>query len=99
MTNADMTKFVKLMTGLGILYGKPMSEQLIDIYWQALQSFSFSAVKEAFNAHVRNPDTGQYLPKPADVVRYVEGTGATQALQAWSQVIRTIRSVGCYDSV
>jgi hypothetical protein len=96
MTHMDMTEFVKLMTSLGILYGKPMSEQLIDIYWQALQAFSF---REAFNAHVRNPDTGQYLPKPADVVRYIEGSGITQALQAWSQVVRTIRSVGCYESV
>ena len=99
MTHADMTEFVKLMTGLGVLYAKPMSEHLIDIYWQALKNFSFAGVKEALNAHVRNPDTGQYLPKPADVVRYLEGAGQTQALQAWSQVVRTIRAVGCYESV
>jgi hypothetical protein len=99
MTHNEMPEFVKLMTGLGMLYGKPMNEFLIDIYWQALQMFTFEAVKTALQTHVQNPDAGQYLPKPADVVRYLEGSSHTQALQAWSLVARAIRTIGCYESV
>lgn len=95
----EMAEFAKLMTGLGMLYGKPMNEPLIDIYWHTLLSFDFKSIKEALQAHVKNPDTGQFLPKPADVVRYLEGSSESQALRAWSVVISTVRAVGRYESV
>lgn len=99
MQTNDMPNFLILMTGLGALYGKPINEPLVDIYWRALQRFDFASVKEAFQAHVDNPDSGQYMPKPADVVRYLEGSSRTQALQAWSRVVKAIGSIGSYQSV
>lgn len=95
----DMPDFLNLMTGLGALYGKPMNEPLIEIYWRALSRFDFAAVKEALQAHIDNPDAGQYMPKPADVVRYLEGSSQTQALQSWSRVVKAIGQIGCYRSL
>jgi hypothetical protein len=99
MLTPDLPAFHRLMKGLGVLYSKPMHEPLLEIYWRALERFDFASVKTALHAHVGNPDTGQFLPKPADVVRYVEGNRATQGLRAWSFVEHAIQSIGGYRSV
>ena len=99
MLTTDMPDFINLMTGLCVIYGKSMNKALADIYWRALQRFDLPAIKDAFQAHVDNPDTGQFMPKPAEVVKYLEGSTSTQAMQAWTRVERAIGSVGSYRSV
>lgn len=46
-----------------------------------------------------NSDVGQYMPKPADIIRYLEGNSETKALGAWSKVESAIRHVGIYENV
>ncbi len=99
MNQADLDEFTQWLTELCVLYKMPVSERLIDLYWEVLACFPFAEVKAAFKAHLSNPDTGQFMPKPADVIRYLQGGSQTQALQAWSKVATTIRSVGGYTSV
>lgn len=99
MTSNNEPEFLELMAQIGHLYGKAINETLFDIYWKALESFDFAAVKRAFQTHINNPDTGQYMPKPADIIRYLHGTTQTQALHAWSQVLEAIQRVGAYESV
>lgn len=99
MLASDMPNFLIQMTKLGALYSKPINEPLVDLYWRALKRFDFPAVEEALQAHIDNPDSGQYMPKPADVIRYLEGGSHTQALQAWSRVVKTIGNIGSYSSV
>ncbi len=84
---------------IGELYGKAISEILTDLYWQSLKGFEWQDVKQAFEAHIHNPDTGQYFPKPADLVRFIEGSGETKALQAWAKVEKAITHVGAYQSI
>lgn len=95
----EMPHFSKLMTQLAVVYSKPMDPVLIEIYWQALKAFDFKAVEAAMLAHIGNPDVGQFMPKPADVVRFLKGSSQTQALQAWSLVLKTIQRVGHYPTV
>ncbi len=99
MKSSDRPDFLRLMASLGTLYGKAMDKPLVAMYWAALQCFELPAVKRALEAHVKHPDTGQYMPKPADIVRHLEGSSCTQALLAWSSVTRAIREVGGYSSV
>lgn len=99
MHKDDMPAFLKLMMGIGHLYDKDMDEHLIDLYWLTLRQFSFQEVKHALEAHVLNPDIGQFLPKPADIVRYLQGSSQTQAMKAWTKVYRAIGQVGSYDTV
>jgi len=99
MHTADMNKFAQLITTIGELYGKSISKPLMEIYWQALKRFELSDLQRALQAHANNPDSGQFLPKPADVVRYIEGSGETKALQAWAKVEKAISHVGSYQSI
>jgi hypothetical protein len=99
MQNQHRKAFASLMTGIGELYGRSISPELISIYWDGLRDFDFEDVKAAINLHVRNPDTGQFMPKIADVVKFIEGNSATKAMRAWQVVLDTVRLVGTYQSV
>lgn len=99
MQTDDMPNFSAMLIGIGSLYGKTISELLTDIYWQSLEGFEFADVLSAFQRHIQNPDCGQYFPKPADIIRLIEGSGETKALQAWARVERAISQVGAYRSV
>ena len=99
MKPTDITQFAMLMAGLGKLYGKTISEDLSELYWNSLQAFSWEEINRAVKRHVNNPDTGQFMPKPADITRHIIGSAENMALRAWSKVNSSIRSVGGYDSV
>ncbi|WP_051305070.1 DUF6475 domain-containing protein [Chitinilyticum litopenaei] len=99
MTPHDQAHFFELMGGICELYGKVASPQFMAIYWSALQQYELADIRRAFNAHALNPDTGQFMPKPADVVRYVDGGSQTRAAKAWAKVDKAMRCVGGGDSV
>jgi hypothetical protein len=99
MNAGDLTQFTQVLTSVCVLYGKPVSEMLIELYWLSLQRFELVEVKAAFQAHIGNPDTGQFMPKPADIVRYLEGDSQTKALLAWSKVTEAMHRIGGGTSV
>ncbi len=99
MIKQDLTKFAALIVGIGEIYGKAFTAVTIETYWNVLQSFEFAAVKQAVYLHLGNVDTGKYLPKPADLILAIQGSSATQALQAWSKVIKAAQQVGSYTSL
>ena len=99
MKKPDLPKFAVLMMSIGELYGKAISQPITELYWQILERFQWEDVEQALQAHLQNPDTGQYFPKPADVVRFIEGSGETKALQAWSKIEQAIHRVGRYQSL
>jgi len=99
MQQSDLQNFGKWMALLGELHGKAISAPLAEVYWQALEDFEWEDVDLALQAHVNNPDCGQYFPKPADIIRFIEGTSETKALKAWSKVIEAIQRVGRYQSL
>jgi hypothetical protein len=81
------------------LYSKNITKDVLTIYWSALKRYTIEDVKHALNVHVQNPDAGQFLPKPADLIKILDGSAETVALQAWSKAEKAIRSVGPYQSV
>jgi hypothetical protein len=99
MQPCEQDAFGELLTGIGLLYGKILHEAVLAIWWQALKHCAFNEVRAALNAHVANPDKGQFMPKPADVMAYLQGSTESQALQAWAQVAEAIRDFGAYTSV
>ena len=99
MQNHNLIEFTATLIKIGELYGKAISEILTDLYWQSLKGFEWQDVKQAFEAHIHNPDNGQYFPKPADLVRFIEGSGETKALQAWAKVEKAVTHVGAYQSI
>ncbi len=99
MNRNDSFRFAKALVALAEYYGRELSEGVIDLYRQGLQSYDIETIEHAIGAHLQNPDTGQWMPKIADIVRMIEGTTQDAAALAWAKVMRAVGSVGQYQSL
>jgi len=99
MQSSDFDKFDSMMQAVAGIYGRDLSPGVMSLYWRALQQYDISAISEALNRHVQNPDNGQFMPKPADINRMLGGTTQDAALVAWTKVDRAVRGVGTYADV
>lgn len=99
MRDADRRRFAAAMTAVAELYGRTMSDALLEIYWRALSRYELDAIEQALARHALNPDHGQFMPKPADLIRVLEGGGVGRAALAWTQVAKAVRCIGGYESV
>lgn len=99
MNKSDFNEFTTLINAVSDFYGKSVSEIALSLWWNALKHFDLSAIREALSAHVRNPDNGQFMPKPADIIRLLGGTTTDSAMLAWSKVDKAVREVGTYRDI
>lgn len=99
MTPSDYPAFIEIWSLVGEVYGKQPSDGALKLIFEALQRFDLEQIKQGLTAHINDPKHGDFAPKPADIVRHIEGDGDSRALAAWSAVDRAIRSVGPYESV
>lgn len=99
MRHEDKPDFAGLMVSIGEYYGREISDGLIGMYWQGLQHYDLAAVRDALNRHVANPDSGQFMPKIADIAKMLGGTTQDSALRAWAKVDQAVRRVGTYRDV
>ncbi|OWT62005.1 DUF6475 domain-containing protein [Candidimonas nitroreducens] len=99
MTESDKKQFYTLMGNVYAFYRQDTSSFALGVWWEAMKSFDFAAVADALNRHCVNPDSGQFMPKPADVVKMLRGSTLDGAMMAWSKVDKAIRQVGTYASV
>lgn len=99
MNNNDKPKFAEIITGVAELYGKDISAAAASIWFNSLKEYHIDSLAKAFSVHVTNPDNGQFFPKPADIIRSIEGTSQDASFVAWTKVDETIRTIGPYQSV
>lgn len=99
MQQDEMAKFAGLMNGVAEYYGKGMSKQIISIYWRSLANDSYRDVSSAFTRHMSDPDTGQFMPKIADIRKYIDGNKESQSMGAWTKLDKAIRKIGPWQSV
>lgn len=99
MTPVDRSEFAAILAAVYDLYRAAFSDTVIAIWWAALERYPVEAVREALSRHVQNPDEGRFLPKPADVVRELQGTRSDASLAAWTRVADALRYVGPWMSV
>ena len=99
MVDHELPEFAKTLTAVADYYGKELAESVIDVWWNGLREYDLAAVQKAMWAHVRNPDTGQFMPKIADVAKLTQGRTDDQAAVAWSKVDQAVRRVGTYQCV
>lgn len=99
LRNADRDRFITMLAHVAAVYGRDMTPGVIELYWAALEPYDLAAVRQAFDRHVKNPDSGQFMPKPADLIRMLGGTTQDAALLAWAKVERAVRRVGGYSTV
>lgn len=94
MKPEQFDEFCELLDLVSEQYSKALSDGAKTLYWQGLVDFDLAAVREALYRHVRNPDTGMFMPKIADVVKMLQGSTQDSALNAWAKVDKAIRRVG-----
>ena len=99
MNSNNKREFAEMMISLCEYYSRTASDSIIEMYWQGLARYDIQAVREAFNRHVANPDSGQFIPKIADVAKMLGGTSQDAALQAWAKVDKAVRGIGTYSDV
>lgn len=100
MQATDERRFDMLLEAVYAFYGKDLSEFTVSVWWNAMRPFDLHAVKDAFGRHAANPDTGRFLPFPADILALLGGGRSIDVAQAaWSKVNHALRSVGPYQSV
>lgn len=99
MHQDEYDDFSNMLEAVSEYHGKKLTPGVIAIYWQGLRDLDLAAVRHALNAHVQNPDSGQFMPKIADIRRMLGGTTQDSALRAWVKVDRAVRGVGTYASV
>lgn len=99
MQTEDFQRFHEGIAGVMGFYGKSVSSFALDVWWTALKGFDLPAVVDAFNRHLANPDAGQFPPKPADIIRMLQGSTQDSALRAWAKVDKAVRQIGTYCDV
>lgn len=99
MTPSDKKLLLAMLPDVCAFYRQDFSKFLGGVWIAAMEAYTFDEVKQAIERHTMNPDSGQFMPKPADVVKMLGGTSIDVAMQAWSRVERAIRSIGQYQSV
>ena len=99
MKDHDKPKFSALLSDALAFYGKDVSSFALTVWWQACQPFTFEQVSKALTAHALDPERGHFPPKPADLVRVLQGTHTDRSLFAWGKLYGAMASVGAYQSV
>lgn len=99
MLTKDRKDFFATLIGVADYYGKELAETTLELYWDGLKQYDLPAVQRALRAHTQNPDSGQFMPKIADVTKMLQGRTADQAALAWSKVDTAVRQVGTYADV
>lgn len=106
MQDQDKAEFRDMMMAAGEVYGREITKPLLQMYFAALSQFGMDQVQGAMMAHMQNPDSGQFFPKPADFIRQMSGTSKQQeaaiedkASMAWACIERDIRRIGSYGTL
>lgn len=99
MIPADRERFGRLIADVLGFYGQTPSVFALGVWWQACQAYDLDAVQAAFGRHAMDPERGQWPPKPADLVRQMQGSADDRAALAWSLVLGACSRVGAYADV
>ncbi len=99
MNPQDRKQFANMLADVMDYYGKPCPEFVMNVWWQACQSFSLEQISKALTAHATDPERGQFPPKVADMIRVISGTHTDRAMLAWGKTHEAMSSVGAYQDV
>lgn len=99
MQRTDFPRFTTALIAVAELFNKELSEAAIAMWWKLLEGYEIEQITRALHACVSNPDNGQFMPKPADVIRVLQGTSTDRSFLAWGHVLGAMSAVGAYQNV
>lgn len=95
MLHTDKPAFAAIMLKTWRFYGKTADPETAADWYDILESYPLDAVASAFRRHLTDTERGQYLPKPADVIRFLDGAQADDGRpggdEAWGMLLRLVR--------
>jgi hypothetical protein len=93
--STDKPIFGMLVAKTWRFYGKTPSGDEVADWFELLEGFDLDDVATALKRHLTDPDRGQYLPKPADIIRHLSTApgddGHPGADEAWGLLVRLIQ--------
>lgn len=93
----DFKPFMAMLTVVADTYGQPrLSEGAAKLYFRVLSGYTLEEVSKAVTEHLK---ISSFMPKPADIIRILEGTAEDRGSLSWWHVVRAIRKHGRYTSV
>ncbi len=99
MTKEEKARILTALLGMAEVYGRTLSEVTQRLYLAVLDGYECQDVVQAFMRHIEDPEHGQFMPKPADIVRQIRGDPEGEAHQAWAKLMWAVRDHGSYASV
>lgn len=83
-------EFTALLATAVAVYGKTITTGMADLYFSALQQYDLAVVRDGLSRHLQDPAAGQYMPKPADIIRQIQAShhdGRPESDEAWSMAV------------
>lgn len=88
MIEVDFAPFTRMLDTVYALHGKSLNAEAKALFFRAMSQFPLPMVRAALDGHVRDPERGQYAPKPADLMAQIVGKAQTDgrpgADEAWA---------------
>jgi len=99
MKDTDREMFYTTWAGAWETCGKSVTKGMLKFAFECLKQYDLEDIQRAVILHTQDPDHGQFAPKPADIIRQIEGGGDERSLGAFSMVDRAIRQVGSWRTL
>lgn len=106
MIENDGNKFRELITAINVTYGEDFTEPQILLWWNLFKPHSIETFEQAVYQHMACPDAGMFAPKPANLMKFINGTSKQneQAIDdkaeiAWHVIEGEIRRIGSHTSL
>lgn len=99
MRDEEKREFMEVITATMDVYGRDVSKGMLQMYWAALKDYSINEIKIGLTRCIKSTESGQFHPKPSDIIRMIEGAASDRGMLAWSKVFEAIKRVGHYRSV
>lgn len=99
MDNSDKKEFARQMMIISEIYDKPVSTEKLQIYFSTLSKYTIKQVVIGIEKHMQDVESGQYFPKPANIIKHIEGEKSNindMAEIAWLEVENAIRMIGAH---
>lgn len=95
MREQDLDPFLTMLDDVASLlnHGKTLTSGHKSMFFRALSKHSIDSVRAAFDAHVKDPQRGRFMPVPADILAQIEGLAADDGRpgpeEAWACALRS----------
>lgn len=92
MKQTDFKRFAVAWQAAQKVYGKTADADVISLCFRVLSQYELADIENALGAHLQDGEGGQYAPRPADIVRKLEGSKDSQVALAWADFRQATRS-------